>query len=153
MVESEYPDSVACLLVQGRCASRGPAPHQVLIRRRRKMKLRTLFLALNVSLAAFPALAADLSAPYSPSRAEWLQVTLYDRITQTTDLWQRRVGVAVVVFPQEQQVSVVISNADGQPAPTEQERAFHVRHVEKLVKGLLSDHEWAKDLKVAVNFQ
>lgn len=110
------------------------------------MKLRTIILMLTFSLASLPALAEDLSAPYSLSRAEWLQITLNNRITQTTNLWQRRVGVVVAVFPKEQQVSVVISSADGQSDPQEQERAFYVRHIGQLVKGTLSSYEWAKGL-------
>ncbi|MDF2446658.1 MAG: hypothetical protein K0S46_1894 [Moraxellaceae bacterium] len=116
------------------------------------MKLLAMSFVLSLSLISAPAIAGDLSSPYSPSRAEWLQDSLYSRITQTTDLWKRRVGVVVAVFPAEQQVSVVISSATGQPDPTEQEMAFYVRHIEELVKGALSNYEWAKDIRVAVTF-
>jgi hypothetical protein len=116
------------------------------------MKLPPLFLTLSLSLISATAIAGDLSSPYSPSRAEWLQASLHNRITQTTDLWKRRVGVVVAVFPAEQQVSVVLSSSNGQPDPTEQEMAFYVRHIEELVKGTLSNYEWASDLRVAVHF-
>jgi hypothetical protein len=117
------------------------------------MKLRTLFLSFTLFFASFPALATDLSAPYSPTRGEWLQVALYSRITQTTELWPRRVGVVVTVLAQEQQVAVLLSSSNGQNEPGEQERAFYIRHIQELVMGLLANHEWAKELKVSVHFQ
>lgn len=117
------------------------------------MKLHGLYLLLAISLSGLPAQANDLSAPYAPTRAEWLQVALYSHITQTTELWKRRVGVVVAVFPQERQVTVVISNANEAPEPTQAERDAYVRHIRELVGGFLAQYEWAKDLRVAVHFQ
>jgi 2-succinyl-5-enolpyruvyl-6-hydroxy-3-cyclohexene-1-carboxylate synthase len=117
------------------------------------MKLRSLFLLLALALSGLPAQANDLSAPYAPTRAEWLQVALYSHITQTTELWKRRVGVVVAVFPQERQVTVVISSANESPEPTQAERDAYVRHIQEMVGGFLAHHEWAKNLRVTVHFQ
>ena len=116
------------------------------------MRLSTIFIALALCGAATPALAIDLSAPYSPTRSEWLQSTLYRQVTQVTDSWRRRVGVSVIVIQKDQQLVVTITSANGQAEPTQQERASYVNIVESISKSVVANFDWAKEIKIVVQF-
>lgn len=116
------------------------------------MRLSSLFFAFAMLIAGTSALGADLSAPYTPTRAEWLQSKLYSRITQITDAWQRRVGVSVVAFQKEQQVVIIITSANGQTEASQQEKASYVSLIESLSKSVIGGYDWAKDIKVVVQF-
>jgi len=118
------------------------------------MKLRTkIFISLSLAMTALPATASDLSIPYAPTRAEWLQLALNTQITQVTDLWQRRVGVVVGVFPKDKYVAIVISSSNGQAEPSEQEKATYVRQIASIANITTSSFEWAKDIRISVKFQ
>lgn len=98
------------------------------------------------------ALSADLDAPYTPTRAEWLRIYLAENIRIGTDSWPLRVRVMVTVVSRTQQVLITLKPALGEKKPTQEERNGCVASVTDLVKHALESYPWAKDLKVSVLF-
>jgi hypothetical protein len=109
-------------------------------------------LAFCILLCAGQALSADLSAPYPPTRAEWLRVYLAENIKTTTDGWPLRLRVMVTVVSNNQQVLVTLKPADGEKKPSKEQRDFMISSVTEIVTRALGSYAWSKDLKVTVSF-
>ena len=105
-----------------------------------------------ILLSAGQALAADLDAPYTPTRAEWLRVYLAENIKITTDNWPLRVRVMVTVVNKTQQVMITLKLADGQKKPSKEERDASIAFVTGMAKRALENYAWSKDLEVSVSF-
>ena len=116
------------------------------------MKKRLMSLAICTALAAGQALSADLDAPYTPTRAEWLRVYLTENIKITTDDWPLRLRVMVTVVNSSPQVLVTLKPADGEKKPSREQREFMISSVADAVTRALGGYAWAKDLKVSVSF-
>jgi hypothetical protein len=114
-------------------------------------KLLTLLL-LCALLPAGPALSADLDAPFTPTRAEWLRIYVAENIRLATDGWPFRVRVMVTVVNRTQQVVITLKPAIGEKKPTPEERDAYVKAVTDMAKQVLEGYPWAKDLKVSVLF-
>ena len=108
--------------------------------------------ALCILLCAGQALSADLNAPYSPTRAEWLRVYLAENIKTKTDGWPLRLRVMVTVVSNNQQVLVTLKPADGEKKPSKEQRDFMISSVTEIVTRALGSYAWSKDLKVTVSF-
>ena len=96
------------------------------------------------------ALAVDLDAPHTPTRAEWLRVYLAENIRIVTDDWPMRVRVMVTVVQGNQQVLITLKPAIGEKELTREQRDAAVTSVAEAVKRVLRGYAWAKDLKVDV---
>ena len=116
------------------------------------MKKLLTSLAVCILLPAGQALAADLDAPYTPTRAEWLRVYLAENIKIVADSWPMRVRVMVTVVNKTQQVFITLKPADGEKKPSREEQAACIASVTGTVKCALEGYAWAKDLKVSVSF-
>ncbi len=103
-------------------------------------------------LPAGQALAADLDAPYTPTRAEWLRIYLAENIKIGTDSWTLRVRVMVTVVNKTQQVLITLKPANGEKKPTPEERDVYINSVADIVKRALESYSWSKDLNVQVMF-
>ena len=97
-------------------------------------------------------LSADLGAPYTPTRAEWLRVYLGECIRTWTDAWALRVGVNVFVKNDDQQIIVTLTAANGEKQPEQHVRDGYVSSVTGFVRGALEHYPWAKGLKIVVQF-
>jgi hypothetical protein len=117
-----------------------------------QMKTRLMSLLACMLIAAGQALAADLDAPYTPTRAEWLRVYLAESVKITTDSWPLRVRVMVTVVNQNQQVMITLKPADGEKKPTREQRDACIAAVSEMVNRALAGYAWSKDLKVSVSF-
>ncbi len=123
------------------------------------MKHPIFVLVVGVSLAASLALTADhlsnsmdLSRPYMPSRQEWLELSAFKVIKDSTDMWQGRIGFSVRVVETERTVFVTLTSANGEEAITSSAMANYTETVASAVKSLLGRYEWAQGLKVHVQF-
>jgi hypothetical protein len=116
------------------------------------MKKFLIALFVFALLPAGQALSADLDAPYTPTRAEWLRVYLAENIKISTDNWPLRVRVMVTVVNRSQQVMITLKPASGENTPPPEDRDVYVRIVTDLVKHALESYPWSKDLKVSVLF-
>jgi hypothetical protein len=105
-----------------------------------------------ILLPAGHALAADLDAPYTPTRAEWLRIYLAENIKISSDSWPFRVRVMVTVVNRNQEVLITLKPAHGEKKPTAEERNALVASVTELVKRALAGYAWSNDLKVSVSF-
>jgi len=117
-----------------------------------QMKKRLMSFLVCILLSAGQSLAADLDAPYTPTRAEWLRVYLAENIKITTDNWPLRVRVMVTVGNQNQQVMITLKPADGEKKPTRGEQDGCIAAVTDIVNRALASYAWSKDLKVSVSF-
>jgi hypothetical protein len=117
-----------------------------------QMKKLLTSLVVCILLPAGQALSADLDAPYTPTRAEWLRIYLAENIKITTDSWPFRVRVMVTVVDKNQQVLITLKPADGEKKPTKEERDAFIASVTDMVKRALGSYAWSKDLKVSVSF-
>jgi hypothetical protein len=109
-------------------------------------------LVFCILLPAGQARSADLDAPHTPTRAEWLRVYLAENIRISTDSWPLRVRVMVTVVNRDQQVLITLKPADGEKKPTKEQRDALVASVTDMVKRALASYAWSKDLKVSVSF-
>ena len=117
-----------------------------------QMKKLLTSLLVCILLPAGQALSADLDAPYTPTRAEWLRLYLAENIKLNTDSWALRVRVMVTVVSRNQQVMITLKPADGEKKPSREERDAYVAAVTDMVKRALDNYPWSKDLKVNVLF-
>jgi hypothetical protein len=116
------------------------------------MKKLLTTLVLCILLPAGPARSADLDAPYTPTRAEWLRVYLAENIKIVTDNWPLRVRVMVTVVNTNQQVMITLKPADGEKKPTREQREACIASVTEMVNRALASYAWSKDLRVSVSF-
>ena len=105
-----------------------------------------------ILLAAGQALSADLDAPYTPTRAEWLRVYLAENIKISTDSWPLRVRVMVTVVNNNQQVLITLKPADGEKKPTKEQQDAFIASVTDMVKRVLGSYVWSKELRISVSF-
>jgi hypothetical protein len=118
----------------------------------RQMKKLLTSLIVCLLLSAGQALSADLDAPYTPTRAEWLRIYLAENIKIGTDNWALRVRVMVTVVNRNQQVLVTLKPADGEKKPTREQQDAAIAYVTGIVKHALGSYAWSKDLEVSVSF-
>ena len=116
------------------------------------MKKLLTTLLICVLLPAGHALAADLDAPYTPTRAEWLRVYLAENIKISTDSWPVRVRVMVTVANASQQVLITLMPAHGEKKLSGEEREAFVALVTDMAKRVLDGYAWSKDMKLSVTF-
>lgn len=114
----------------------------------RRLNLTLVVAALVSTISA--ASAADWSAQYSPTRKEWLELSLSKRIADVTDLWERRIGVGVAVFPSEKIISIVLAAANGQESLSSTNCANYIGVIRKIADGHIKKYGWAKGAAVEI---
>lgn len=117
-----------------------------------QIKKALVSLAVCILIPGGQAVSADLDAPYTPTRAEWLRVYLAENIKINTDGWPLRVRVMVTVVNKDQLVLITLKRAEGEKKPTREEREAFIASVTDMVKRALGSYAWSKDLKVSVLF-
>lgn len=116
------------------------------------MKKLLASLLICVLLPAGHAFSADLDAPYTPTRAEWLRIYLTENIRTSSDTWPVRVRVMVTVVNKNQQVLITLMPAYGEKKPAREERQIFIALATDLAKRVLEGYAWSKDLQVSVSF-
>lgn len=114
----------------------------------RRFNLILMLAALVLAISA--ASAADWNAQYSPTRKEWLELSLSRQITRVTDLWERRIGVVVVVFPKEESIAVVLTASNGQENLSSTVCANYTSIIRKIADDHIKQYGWAKGVKVEI---
>ena len=108
--------------------------------------------ALAFTAPLLPVDAADLGAAYAPTRAEWLQVELSRVLSSWTGTWDRRLTASVAVFTGDGAIVVTLAAANGQTQPRAEVQARYIEAVKEMTQGVLKRYDWAKDLKLTVQF-
>lgn len=117
-----------------------------------RMKKPLTSLVVCVLLLAGQARSADLDAPYTPTRAEWLRVYLAENIKIITDSWPARIRVMITVVNKNQQVMITLMPAYGEKKPTREQRDTYIGIVTDMARRVLDSYAWSKDLKLDVSF-
>lgn len=108
-----------------------------------------VLLALLLSFSAF---AEGLNEPYTPTRKEWLEISIFNAIKDRTDPWKQGIGFIVWVVEKENTVFVTLTQANGQDEMKEESEKNYVDTIKKDIEQVLQRYEWSKDLKIFVQF-
>lgn len=115
------------------------------------MRLFNLIVVVTALLLASSATSAvDWSTQYSPTRKEWLELSLFKRITEVTDLWEKRIGVGVVVFPKEETIAIVLTASNGQENFSPTVCTNYTDIIRKIADDHIKQYGWAKVAKVEI---
>ena len=107
-----------------------------------------LSLLFGLSLLADVSIASDWTESYTPTRAEWLQHHLERNIRTSAGLWRIRTNVTVVIFPQSNEVVILIGAANGQPELTEAVCNEYRSTAEGIAKMTLNEKSWSAGGKI-----
>ncbi len=114
----------------------------------RRFNLILMFTALVLAINTES--AADWNAQYTPTRKEWLELSLSRRIADVTNLWERRVNVGVVVFSKEESIAIVLATPNGEVNLSSTVCANYVSIVRKIANDHIKEYGWAKGAKVEI---
>jgi hypothetical protein len=115
-------------------------------------KLTCLLVLLCSLLSGGRAHAADLGQPYTPTRAEWLQVAIAESTRPWLATWQQRSSVLVVVNIAQNSANVVVTLANGEKGFTETQKVEVLAIVRMRAEAVLKLYDWSRDVKLNVQF-
>ena len=107
---------------------------------------------LFIFLFTLPSYPADLDKPYSPTRKEQLEISIFWTIKIRTDVWRQRIGFLVWVREKENTIFITLTSANGEEPLRKKSEQIYVEIIKNDVEALLREYEWAKNLKVFVQF-
>lgn len=87
-----------------------------------------------------------------PTESEWLEVYLSHEIRETTDLWSTRVSIATLIYPQDKEIIVSITEANGEDLLRDSAKESYVSTCKSITESVLEKYKWASDYKVIVQF-
>jgi len=94
--------------------------------------------------------AGDLDKPYSPTRAEWLHLSIFKLIKLQTDAWEQQIAFEITISEEYNTVDIALSSSIGQGGLSQVAETWYVKTVKGSVEALLKEYDWAKNLKVYV---
>jgi len=97
--------------------------------------------------------AGNLDTPYSPTKKEWLELSIFKLIKDRTAPWKQRIGTMVWVVEKDNAVYITLTSANGQDILTSQAEREYVETVKAEVENFLKKYDWSKNLKTFVQFQ
>src|SRR4030042_2501073 len=107
-----------------------------------------IFIIFHFSASTF---AGDLDKPYSPTRKEWLEISIFKVIKDRTDSWRTRIGFIVWVVEKENTAFVTLTSANWEePLPKAAEDQY-VQIVKSDIEAFLKNYDWSKGLRVFVH--
>ncbi len=110
--------------------------------------IRSALCAFVVTAFASGACASDLSQPYSPTRAEWLENLVLREVRLTVDVWKKNATVAVSAIPDKNLVSIVlVPKTEQEFSPSE--KSMCARDLRDLGQKIVRRYEWAADVVVS----
>lgn len=116
-------------------------------------KLGVILVAIFIIFSASTTYAGNLDKPYSPTRKEWLEMSLFKLIKIRTDPWQQRIGFLVWVVEKENTVFITLTSTNRQEELIKEKEDTYVEIVKRDVESFLKEYEWSKNLKVFVQFK
>jgi hypothetical protein len=109
-----------------------------------------IFFILLFSMSTF---AGNLDKPYSSTRKEWLEISIFKVIKDRTDPWRERIGFLVWVREEENTVFITLTSANGQEPLTKETENKYLNIVKGDVEEFIRNYSWSKSLKVFVQFR
>lgn len=95
--------------------------------------------------------ASDLDKPYCPTRKEWLELRIFQTIKIRTDVWSQRIGFLVWVNEKDG-ITVTLSSANRQDPLDDSSKKEYIKMVKKDIEELIKQLDWAKGLKILVQY-
>jgi hypothetical protein len=105
-----------------------------------------------IFVASLPVYSGELDKPYSPTRKEWLEVSIFKLIKDRTDAWKQRVSSVVWVKEKENTIFITITSANDQEEIKTYAQKEYVDVIKKDVENFIKKYDWSKKLKVHVQF-
>lgn len=109
-------------------------------------------LVFCTALCASHVKAGDLYADYTPTRWEWLEVSLTQAIVPWVGIWSHRVSVLVVVNPRSGEVFITLTSANGSPSLSDKAQAEYLKTARTRAEAVLARYDWASGVKLIVQF-
>lgn len=113
-------------------------------------KIKCLVLSLFLYATTISIYAGELDKPYSPSRKEWLEVSIFKVIKDRTDAWKQR--ISSIVWVKDNAVFVTITSSNAEESLDQKAKNLYIDKIKADVQNYLKKYDWAKDLKVFVQF-
>jgi hypothetical protein len=101
-------------------------------------------------LMASNANATNWEEPYTPTRKEWIELSLIRKITNVTELWNKRVAVNVVLFTKENTLAIVLASPNGQQGITPTICNRYSDIVRIIAETHIKENEWASGIKIDI---
>lgn len=96
--------------------------------------------------------AEDLSKPYNPTRAEWLEIVSYKVTSETISLWAAHVSVKTNYIKQDNTIIITLSTKNGELPLSEKAKNGYIEIIKTVVESCIYEYSWANEVKVLVQF-
>jgi hypothetical protein len=110
------------------------------------------WLVLLACCTSAEAISQSLEAPYMPTRAEWLELSVERHVRRSTEAWAHRVVPIVAVRSAEGAVVVIVTAANGQPPAKKEVADEYVKTARSRAQQVLQMHDWSRSLKLDVQW-
>jgi len=111
-----------------------------------------LLLIVIMFFTSLPVYSGELDMSYSPTRKEWLKISISKVIKDRTDAWKQRISSMVWVKEEENTIFITITPANGQEEINTRAQNEYVDIIKKDIESFIQRYDWAKKLKVHVQF-
>ena len=117
------------------------------------VSLGVIFIAiLSILVFSISTFADELDKPYSPTRKEWLEISIFKVIKDRTDSWRTRIGFLVWVVEKENTVFVTLTSANWEEPLNKAAKDKYVEIVKTDIERFLKKYDWSRGLRVFVQF-
>ncbi len=107
-------------------------------------------LATTLATVSDSASAVDWQAHHTPSRKEWIEVSLAKEVSKVTGLWEKRVTVNVMVIEKTETIVIVLGFANGQIEVSPAVCADYIATTRRIAEQYVQQYPWAKQAKIDV---
>lgn len=111
-----------------------------------------ILMSLAIFLTSLPVYSGELDKPYSPTKKEWLEMSIFKAIKVRTDPWKQRISSIIWVKESENTIFITLTSANGQDEIKKKSQDGYVGTIKKDIESLIKKYNWASKLKVHVQF-
>lgn len=113
--------------------------------------MKKIFMVVALSLFIYGC-TNNPSVDEHPTKKEWLEVYITHKIKQFTDLYAQRIAVQVAIVSKAKEIVITLTSANGQEEISQSAKNNYVHDVERTVKSILKEYDWAKSYKLTVQY-
>lgn len=115
-------------------------------------KVIFILLITTIFFTSLPVYSGELDKPYSPTKKEWLEISIFKAIKVRTDPWKQRISSIIWVKEVENTIFITLTSANGQDEIKKKSQDEYVDIIKKDIESLIKEYDWASKLKVHVQF-